>query len=87
MNAEELVKKILRKRGYDNVSVTTRMDELNTDSLTLMEMAMELEDALGVSVSDEQMEGVKTVGDFIQMVQQCGTKDAAREGGRAPAEQ
>jgi acyl carrier protein len=71
MNAEELVKKILRKRGFSNVDAATRMDELNTDSLTLMEMAMELEDALKVSVSDEQMEGVKTVGDFIELVQGC----------------
>jgi acyl carrier protein len=71
MNAEELVRKILSKRGFSNVNAETRMDELNTDSLTLMEMAMELEDALGVSVSDEQMEGVKNVGDFIQLVQGC----------------
>jgi acyl carrier protein len=84
MSAEELVKKILMRRGFgENVTTTTRMDELNADSLTLMEMAMELEDALKVSVSDEQMESVKTVGDFIELVQGCMGKEAGSGSGQA----
>ena len=86
MNAEELVKKILKRRGFgENVTTTTRMDELNADSLTLMEMAMELEDALKVSVCDEQMEGVKTIGDFVVLVQGYMAKDAGPGSGRANA--
>jgi acyl carrier protein len=86
MNAEELVKKILKRRGFgENVTTATRMDELNADSLTMMEMAMELEDMLKVSVSDEQMEAVKTVGDFVELVEGCVQKEAGREDGEATA--
>lgn len=69
MTGEEIVRKSLRKVGKsENVTPATKMDELNADSLTLMEMTMEVEDTLGVKISDQEMEALQTVGDFIALV-------------------
>lgn len=39
------------------------VDDLGTDSLTLVELAMAIEEATGVTVEDEALPTLKTVGD------------------------
>jgi acyl carrier protein len=69
MNAEELLRKHLKKRGFgESITAATRMDELDIDSLTVMEIVMEVEDELGVEVAEADVEKLVTVGDFIEMV-------------------
>ena len=43
-------------------------EDLDADSLDLYELVMELEDNYGVSVSEEQAAGIKTVGDAVAFV-------------------
>jgi acyl carrier protein len=51
------------------LSESTRFKEdLDADSLDLYELVMELEDEYGVSVSEEQAAGIKTVGDAVDFV-------------------
>jgi acyl carrier protein len=53
----------------DRISETTRFKEdLDADSLDLYELVMELEDRYGVSVSEQQAEQIKTVGDAVGFV-------------------
>ena len=40
-------------------------DDLGADSLDAVELNMALEDALGVSIPDEEMVNMKTVGDMV----------------------
>lgn len=40
-------------------------DDLGADSLDAVELNMALEDALGVSIPDEEMVNMKTVGDLV----------------------
>lgn len=51
------------------VAETTRFKEdLDADSLDLYELVMELEDRYGMSISEEQAAGIKTVGDAVSFV-------------------
>jgi acyl carrier protein len=43
-------------------------EDLDADSLDLYELVMELEDRYGISVSEEQAAGIKTVGDAVAFV-------------------
>lgn len=47
---------------------TSFRDTLNADSLDLVELVMALEDEFGLEIEDEDMEGIKTVGDVIKYI-------------------
>lgn len=40
-------------------------DDLGADSLAVVDLAMALEDEFGVEIPDEDLEGIKTVGDIV----------------------
>ena len=46
------------------------VEDLQADSLDLVEMAMEFEDKFGVSIPDEDFEKIKTVGEAIDYVKE-----------------
>ena len=51
--------------GIEEVTDSARLvDDLGTDSLTLVELAMAIEEATGVSVEDEALPTLQTVGDI-----------------------
>jgi acyl carrier protein len=52
-----------------SISDATRFrEDLDADSLDLYELVMELEDSYGISVSEEEASGIKTVGDAVDFV-------------------
>ena len=46
------------------------IEDLQADSLDLVELAMEFEDKFGVTIPDEDFEKIKTVGDAIDYVKE-----------------
>jgi acyl carrier protein len=53
----------------DQVTMATRFrEDLDVDSLDLVEATLALEDALGVQIPEEEMEDVKTVGQAVDLV-------------------
>jgi len=70
MDTEVLVKELIAELcGIPEAELLleTKLEEdLNLDSLDLVELAMELEDAFGFMISDEEALGLKTVGDVIE---------------------
>ena len=52
-----------------NVSAASRFQEdLGADSLDIVELLMEIEEEFGTSISDEESERLKTVGDAIKFI-------------------
>jgi acyl carrier protein len=67
----ELVKAKLDEIKVENASTATMdttWEELDVDSLDLVELVQSLEDEYGVRIEDEQLKGVKTVGDAVRLV-------------------
>lgn len=53
----------------DNINEETSfVDDLNADSLDLVELIMGLEDEFGLEIGDEEVEAIKTVGDAVNYI-------------------
>lgn len=62
---------IADKLSIDESSVTMEasfIDDLNADSLDIVELIMALEDELDMEIPDEDVENFKTVGDVVNYV-------------------
>lgn len=46
------------------------VDDLNQDSIELVELIMSLEDEFGIEVDEEKLEHVRTVGDVLDLVEE-----------------
>lgn len=44
------------------------VDDLQVDSLSLVEFSMELEDTLGIELPEEEMTDVQTIGAFVDVI-------------------
>lgn len=69
---QEKVRKILAANlsvPEDSISMDSRFQEdLDADSLDLVEAVLALEEEFNVTIPEEEMEGVKTVGEAINVV-------------------
>jgi acyl carrier protein len=54
----------------ENLSATARFEDLDVDSLDLVELAQVVEDEYGVEVKDSDLDKVETVGDVVELVAQ-----------------
>ncbi|HMM70339.1 acyl carrier protein [Gudongella oleilytica] len=71
MLTERIIKLIAEQFNVeeDTISLETSFkDDLNADSLDLVELIMALEDEFGLEVEDEEVENIKTVGDAKEYI-------------------
>jgi len=52
----------------DVVDGASFVDDLGADSLDVVELIMGLEDEFGIEISDEEAEGIRTVGDAVRFI-------------------
>ena len=68
----ERVKEVLTDQlGIDENEITEEasfQEDLDADSLDLVEMIMELEDQFGIKISDEDAQKIQTVGQAVDYV-------------------
>ena len=70
MNSLETVKSILEKRGVKvaNLKEDSSLQELGLDSLDLVEVMLEIEDALKVEFSSNEIASLTTVKDVADLI-------------------
>ena len=71
MSDFDKLKEILAEQlGVDEDSITaqTTIDDLGADSLDLVEAVMNIEEAFGVNIDDDEIENLKTAGDFLDYI-------------------
>ena len=54
----------------DITADTVLLEDLDADSLDLIDLAMSLEDCFEVEVPDEELENFKTVGDIVKHIEE-----------------
>jgi acyl carrier protein len=68
----ERVKEVLVEQlGVEESEITESasfQEDLDADSLDLVELIMELEDQFGVKISDEDAQGIQTVGQAVDYI-------------------
>lgn len=67
----KLVPVIADKLNVDEAEVVegaSFIDDLGADSLGMVDLAMALEDEFGITIPDEDLESIKTVGDAVSYI-------------------
>lgn len=70
------VMQVLRDKAVEMLQVdadavqedSSLVADLNLDSLSLVELAMELEDAFGIELAEGELTDVETVGTFVDVI-------------------
>ncbi len=72
---EEKIKEIIAKQfkvdAKDLKDETTFKEDLKADSIAIVELIMNLEDELNVSLDDDRVTSVKTVGEAIALAKEA----------------
>jgi acyl carrier protein len=75
---EDRMRKIIAEQlGVDESQVVPSAsfeEDLNADSLDLVELIMSLEEEFGIEISEEDAEKIRTVGDAVDYVKEHGAE-------------
>ena len=52
----------------DEITLDATLDDLNLDSLDVVEIMMAAEDEFDIEIPDDDLEGVKTLGDVVDVI-------------------
>ena len=68
---DKLKELVVDQLGVDDDEVTTEatiQEDLCADSLDLVDLVMAVEEEFDVKIADEDLEGIKTVGDIVDYI-------------------
>ncbi len=72
MSVENKVKDIISDQlevAIDKLSAETTFEDIDADSLDIVELVMALEEEFDLEISDQEIENVKSVGDVIKYIE------------------
>ncbi len=69
-----VIEEKLNAEGTEITESTRFKEDLDADSLDLFEMVMALEDAFGIEIPSEDLEGLLTVGDVVKYLEDKGVE-------------
>lgn len=79
-NLAEIIEEVT---GIEPSEVTVEksfVDDLDIDSLSMVEIAVQTEDKYGIKIPDEDLTSLNTVGDVVAYVQKLEAEGASAEG-------
>lgn len=53
----------------EGIEMESTFEEMDADSLDLVELVMALEEEFNIEITDEEIENIKTVGDVVNHIQ------------------
>ncbi|MBN1473028.1 MAG: acyl carrier protein [Syntrophaceae bacterium] len=76
MTLEERVIKVVMEQldvtKEECVPEASFIDDLGADSLDLVELIMEMEEAFGIEIADEELEKIRTIKDILEFLKSKG---------------
>lgn len=73
MTSEKIIGYVSEQFGVDKDSLsrdTNFVDDLNADSLDVVELSMTIEDEFGIGeISEDDLKNIKTIGDLVDYVE------------------
>lgn len=69
---DKVIEIVCKQLGVDKSKVTPEtsfVNDLGADSLDTVELVMEMEDAFGLSIPDEEAEKIQTVADAVKYIE------------------
>lgn len=72
MSIEAKVKKLIANQleaAVDKLSMETTFEDIDADSLDIVELVMALEEEFDLEISDQEIENIKTVGDIVRYIE------------------
>ena len=71
---EKVAEVIAEQLGISKDTITLQsnvLEDLGADSLDIIEMLMTLEEEYGITIPDEKINQVKTVGGICELIEEC----------------
>jgi len=72
MSVFEKVKSLIVEQldvNAGKIAMTTTFEDIDADSLDVVELVMALEEEFGLEIADEEVEKIKTVGDIVNYIE------------------
>lgn len=72
LDVKEKVKSIVADQleiDIDKLTMETTFEEIDADSLDIVELVMTLEEEFELEISDEEIENIKSVGDVVKYIE------------------
>ncbi len=73
MDTIEVLQNAIKKelgRDLGDLTVNTTFEELALDSLDVVQMVMAIEEAFEIEIADEDVDGIKTVGQLVEYIEE-----------------